>query len=222
MSDNTFKVEKYDINKIKPYEQNHKLHPEEQIERLKKSIMTTGLHYPIMIDKNGVIIAGHGRWTALKEIGYKEAPVVVRRDLSDAEVKAARISDNITASVKYDTRTLQEDLRSLFSEEGIGFSAEDIGLSEKEQDLLLSAIATPDESVVMEEIDKEFDEQAEKEKKAIKEADETPVKVAEAFGFKSITREQARRLNMAIAVASERTGKTGVDAIINAIMEAAE
>ena len=55
------KIEKISIDKIKPYENNAKLHPPEQIEPIKKSIQEFGNNDPIAIDENGVIIEGHGR-----------------------------------------------------------------------------------------------------------------------------------------------------------------
>lgn len=67
------KIEKISIEKIKPYENNAKLNPPEQIEQIKKSIMEFGNNDPIAIDENNVIIEGHGRYFALKELGFKES-----------------------------------------------------------------------------------------------------------------------------------------------------
>ena len=52
------KIEKISIDKIKPYENNAKLHPPEQIEQIKKSIQEFGNNDPIAIDENSVIIEG--------------------------------------------------------------------------------------------------------------------------------------------------------------------
>lgn len=57
---------------IVPYENNVKLHPKEQIEQIKKSIVDFGNNDPIAVDENNVIIEGHGRYEALKELGYEE------------------------------------------------------------------------------------------------------------------------------------------------------
>ena len=62
------KIEKISIEKIKPYENNAKLHPPEQIEQIKKSIIEFGNNDPIAIDEINVIIEGHGRYFALKEV----------------------------------------------------------------------------------------------------------------------------------------------------------
>lgn len=70
------KIEILPINKIKPYENNAKLHPKEQIDQIKKSIKEFGNNDPIAIDENNVIIEGHGRFLALKELGYDEVEII--------------------------------------------------------------------------------------------------------------------------------------------------
>nr|DAF33320.1 MAG TPA: adenine specific DNA methyltransferase [Caudoviricetes sp.] len=55
------KIELLAIDKIKMYENNAKLHPREQIEQIKKSILEFGNNDPIAVDEHNVIIEGHGR-----------------------------------------------------------------------------------------------------------------------------------------------------------------
>ena len=69
-------LEKISIDKIRMYENNAKEHPEWQVEQIKKSIQEFGFNDPIAIDENNVIIEGHGRYLALKELGYKEVEFV--------------------------------------------------------------------------------------------------------------------------------------------------
>lgn len=57
-------IEKIKLSEIKPYENNAKKHPKEQIEQIKKSIQEFGMCDPIAIDENNVIIEGHGRYIA--------------------------------------------------------------------------------------------------------------------------------------------------------------
>ena len=81
------KIEKISLNKIKPYENNAKQHPVEHIEQIKKSIEQFGNNDPIAIDENGVIIEGHGRYFALKELGYKDAEVIRLSHLNEQQKK---------------------------------------------------------------------------------------------------------------------------------------
>lgn len=211
-----FKVESIDIEQIKPYPKNHKIHPEGQIKQLKNSISTTGLNYPLILDKNHVIIAGHGRFEAIKSLGWKKVPVIIRADLTDEEVQAARISDNITASTRYDTSVLADDLRDLFSKDVV-FDAEAMGMSDKEIDLLLKDVDMPEIDAIMTDPEAEMQRQDEEDAANMKKADKDEVKFSEVFGFKSLTREQARRISRALAQIEALKEKTGADAVLEAL-----
>lgn len=87
-------IEIIDINKINPYEKNAKLHPPEQIEQIKKSIVEFGNNDPIAIDENNIIIEGHGRYLALKELGYKEAQCIRLNHLNDEQKRAYMLAQN--------------------------------------------------------------------------------------------------------------------------------
>lgn len=57
-----------DISKIKPYEKNAKVHPKKQIEQVANSIKEFGFNQPIVLDKNNVIIVGHGRYEKAEKL----------------------------------------------------------------------------------------------------------------------------------------------------------
>ena len=128
MSD--LKVELWDIERVKPYPKNTKLHPDEQIERLSRTISRFGWDQPIVVDKHGVIIKGHGRRLAALKLGLKKVPVCVRRDLSQDEADAARIADNAVIGMQFDTGMMQEELRRLL-EDGSTLNVDDLGLTAK-------------------------------------------------------------------------------------------
>ena len=105
------KIEKISIDKIKPYENNAKLHPPEQIEQIKKSIQDFGNNDPIAIDENGVIIEGHGRYEALKELGFKEIEVIRLSLLSEQQKKAySLIHNKLTMNTDFDYNILDSEL----------------------------------------------------------------------------------------------------------------
>lgn len=68
---------------IKPYPLNAKKHPQKQIEQVANSIKEFGMNQPIVVDADGVIIVGHGRYEALKHLGMELDPkyvdVIVQR-----------------------------------------------------------------------------------------------------------------------------------------------
>lgn len=89
------KIEYIDINEIKPYPNNPRYN-RRTIDKLKELIASGDIEFnvPIVIDKKGVIVKGHARWTALKELGYKIAPIIYS-DKSDAINNEDRLQDNI-------------------------------------------------------------------------------------------------------------------------------
>ena len=88
------KVQEVAIEKIKPYENNAKIHGAEQVEKLKASIEEFGFLTPCLIDKNYNLIAGHGRVMAAKEIGMEKVPCVFIEGLTEAQRKAYILADN--------------------------------------------------------------------------------------------------------------------------------
>lgn len=127
-------IEQIDISKIKVYENNAKLHPAEQIEQIKKSIEEFGNNDPIAIDENNMIIEGHGRYYALKELGYKEVPVIRLSHLDEEKKKAYILVHNkLTMNSDFDFDTLQEELNNIeLDMEQFGFSNFDIDWNEVE------------------------------------------------------------------------------------------
>ena len=117
------KVEYVKIDSLAPYPFNNKVHTAKQISDIAISIKRFGFNQPIVIDKDSVIVAGHGRLEAAKKLGYKEVPVVRVSELTESEIKAYRILDNkVSADTGYDFENLKIEVRSL----------EDAGLDTKE------------------------------------------------------------------------------------------
>lgn len=108
-------IEYVDINSIKPYKKNAKLHPKEQIEQIKKSIEEFGNNDPIAIWKDE-IVEGHGRLIALKQLGYKEIPIIRLDHLTDEERKAYTLVHNkLTMNSDFDFYTLESELNDIDS-----------------------------------------------------------------------------------------------------------
>lgn len=108
------KIEKIDINKIKPYGKNAKLHPRTQIDQIKQSIIEFGNNDPIAIDEDGVIIEGHGRYVALQELGYKQAEVIRLEHMTDEQKRAYTLVHNkLTLNSNFDIGLLEEELKEI-------------------------------------------------------------------------------------------------------------
>lgn len=86
------------IGDIRPYEKNPRRN-DEAVDYVAASIAEFGWKQPIVIDKDGIIIAGHTRYKAAKKLKKKEVPCVIADDLSDEQVKAYRLADNKVAEM---------------------------------------------------------------------------------------------------------------------------
>lgn len=84
------------IDELIPYERNPRRN-EEAVQYVKASIREFGFKQPIVVDIDNVIVVGHTRYLAAKELGLKKVPVLVASDLTDEQIKAYRLADNKTA-----------------------------------------------------------------------------------------------------------------------------
>ena len=101
------------IKSIRPYEKNPRRN-DEAVDAVAASIREFGWQQPIVVDKDGVIIAGHTRYKAAKKLKCDTVPVVVADDLTEDQVKAYRLADNKTGELaEWDTAMLGEELAEL-------------------------------------------------------------------------------------------------------------
>lgn len=110
------KIEKVALSKIKMYENNAKKHPQEQVEQIKKSIQEFGNNDPIAIDESNTIIEGHGRYLALKQLGYKTAECIRIDGLTDEQKRAYILVHNkLTMNTGFDADKLAQELEKIKS-----------------------------------------------------------------------------------------------------------
>lgn len=101
------------VDDIIPYPNNTKEHSEEQVNKIAGSIAAYGFDQPLSLDRDNVIIKGHGRRLAAKKLGIQMLPVIVRHDLNEHEAMAARIADNRVAESPWLKHELSLELKSL-------------------------------------------------------------------------------------------------------------
>ena len=118
-------IEVIDIDKIHKYEKNAKRHPKKQIEQIKKSIQEFNYNDPIAIDENNMIIEGHGRFEALKQLGYKQVECIRLTHLSEQEKKAYILAHNkLNMETGFDDELLWDELGSI-----VDFKMDDFGFN---------------------------------------------------------------------------------------------
>lgn len=122
---------------IKEYGSNAKIHSAQQISQIKKSISNFGMVNPILLDENNTIIAGHGRFLALKSLAYKKVPCIYIDHLTKEQINAYRLADNkLAENASWDTELLSIELKSL-SEIEVNFDFDTLGFDAIEIDSLL-------------------------------------------------------------------------------------
>ena len=103
------------VKAIKPYDRNTKKHTAKQVEEIANSIRQFGFRQPLVVDRDNVLIIGHGRLQAAKQLGLSEVPCVRADDLTDDQVRALRIVDNKTNESEWDLDLLGVELGDIGS-----------------------------------------------------------------------------------------------------------
>ena len=101
------------LDEIKPYENNPR-HNDNAVDAVANSIREFGFKVPIVVDSEGVIVAGHTRYKAAKKLGLAKVPCIIADDLTDEQVRAFRLADNKVGELAtWDLDTLQVELDNI-------------------------------------------------------------------------------------------------------------
>lgn len=101
------------IEELREYENNPR-HNDAAVDAVAESIKQFGFKVPIVIDTDGVIIAGHTRRKAAEKLGLEVVPCIVADDLTPAQIKAFRLADNKTGELaSWDFEKLEAELAAL-------------------------------------------------------------------------------------------------------------
>ncbi len=123
------------IEQIKQYKNNPKLHSKHQIKQIADSIKEFGFVNPVLLDENGEIIAGHGRFMAAQLLNMTTIPTITLSHLSDSQKRLYRIADNkLTELGKWDITALEIEIKEL---ESLNLDLELTGFETEEIDNLI-------------------------------------------------------------------------------------
>lgn len=175
-------VEK-NIDELTPYERNPRKN-DNAVQYVANSIKEFGFKVPIVVDKDGVIVAGHTRLKAAKELGMKTVPCIVADDLTEEQVKAFRIADNKTSDqATWDDSLLGEELKGLLDE----FDFTDFGFGSFEVSMLTSDFTPePFDDELIDEYEKNGDDYLAKKRIIITYKPEEEDAVKELLGIEEI------------------------------------
>ncbi len=125
------------IDQLSGYPRNARTHSQLQIDQIAASIREFGWTNPILIGPDNVIIAGHARWLAAKQLGMTEVPVIVLSHLTESQRRALVIADNqLALNAGWDEESLKAELIVLRQEE---FDVTLLGFEDDELARLLEA-----------------------------------------------------------------------------------
>jgi DNA modification methylase len=134
------------IAKLRPSKRNARTHRNKQIEQIVNSIRRFGWTYPILVDEQGNILCGVGRWLAAQKLGLATVPVIVLSNLSETEKRALALADNkIAANADWDRKILAAELGELaVLLPEIDLSIEITGFEAAEIDSLMGDLIDPE------------------------------------------------------------------------------
>jgi len=125
-------IVKMRMEDIHPYQNNPRKN-NQAVEAVAESIRQCGYVAPIIVDEDNVILAGHTRYKALKQLCYTEAKVVVKAGLSEEQKRKYRLLDNKTNELaEWDYDLLEEELDGL----DFGDLQLDWGVGQKEPEVV--------------------------------------------------------------------------------------
>lgn len=114
------------IDDLIPYDNNPRKN-DEAVEKVAESIREFGFKVPVIIDKDNIIIAGHTRVRAAKELGLDTIPVIIADDLTEEQVRAFRLADNkVSEFSAWDFSKLEEELLNISDIDMTEFGFEEI------------------------------------------------------------------------------------------------
>lgn len=138
-------VEMLPLTALTPNSQNARLHPERHVKKLARSIEAFGYNCPLLVDANNQIVAGHGRFLAVQQLGWTEVPVIRLEHLTPDQARAYALADNVLNDASsWNDKLLAEQLKYLADAE-LTFDLAAIGFEMPEIDLRIQSLDDLDE-----------------------------------------------------------------------------
>ena len=122
------------IDELKPYKKNARIN-DDAVQGVMDSIKEFGFRIPIIIEKDGTIVAGHTRYKAVKKLGLKTVPCIIVDDLSEEQIKAFRLADNkVSEKAEWDFGLLDSELNDILNIDMTKFGFEFEPFDEEEEE----------------------------------------------------------------------------------------
>ena len=135
-----FNIEHWPLDRLLPYAANARTHSDDQVAQIAGSIAAFGFNVPCLVDERGVLIAGHGRLLAARQLELETVPVLRLEHLSETQARAYRIADNrIAENAGWDGDILGDEFKWLreeadFDLDVTGFTLDEVDRLQQEND----------------------------------------------------------------------------------------
>jgi DNA modification methylase len=131
------RIEHLPIENLKPYTRNARTHSKKQIKQIADSITQFGFTNPVIVDRENIILAGHGRLAAAKLLELTEVPCVRLEHMTQVQKRAYVLADNkLALNAGWNEEFLAEELEAILGDDS-GFDVSIIGFSLAEVDSLI-------------------------------------------------------------------------------------
>ena len=135
MTNNSLQIEYLRITELRDNARSARRHSKTKVAQLADSIGRLGFNVPLIVDRDGTLLAGHARLAAAKLVGMDEVPVVRVTHLSEVEARGFMLADNkFGLNASWDFEVLANELKELVD---VGFDAVRAGFAEAEIDLTI-------------------------------------------------------------------------------------
>jgi len=203
------------VSQLTPYADNAKIHTVAGIEKLAASIKKFGWTTRIVVDGKGVVIAGHGRLEAAKLLGLDTVPVIVRDDLTEAQVKMLRLADNKVTETGYDQDLMSKELLALLEMPDQDDASLSMFFDDKDLDFASGAIEDMDFDAITDDLSKEVEEHSERTQRSMDlEEHGEDFSLAKALGFDKVPAKYQRTVTKFAALIEAETGEVGAQAFV--------
>lgn len=200
------KVQAWPVTRPQHAPNNNKIHTEESTAKLAKSLAELGQIQPLIVDKDDVLIAGHGRLAAAKKLGWDKVKVI-QLPVTAEVARKMRLADNLMSNQNLDHDAIRLELSELNLDlEGLGAIIEDdkfrnlMGNMNSETGNMTEEAFTDDVNASVERLGRENDE-------IMASVDDAETPLRKVFGFGTVSTRQARVLKGLVALAIEETGE---------------
>jgi len=142
------KVQYQAVADLKPRPRNARTHSKQQIRQIAESIRTFGFNNPVLVDVDGMILAGHGRVEAAKLLGMETVPTIRLGEMTEEQKRAYVLADNRLAELAgWDKELLAFDLQELTTFD-LDFDLTTTGFETPEIDILIDGLESKDKDPV--------------------------------------------------------------------------